>query len=75
MRHTQIDHELHNLHDRDPLLPPDLDASRRLEVVPVHDDMDRQVERDRHPLHGGGADELGVAKKGGRAMVVAVEER
>jgi hypothetical protein len=37
------------LESGNPLLPPDADAARALEVVPVHDDVDRQVERDGHP--------------------------
>ena len=47
--HTEIDHELYNLHNCDVLLPPDADASRALEVVPVHDDVNSQVEGDDGP--------------------------
>ena len=71
---TKINDELDDLETGDPLLPPDLDAARALEVVPVHDDVDHQVERDDDPRHRRGPDKLGVAKEGSRAMVVAVEE-
>ena len=72
---TQIDHELGDLHDGDVLLPPDLDSARRLEVVPVHDDMNPEVEGDGHPGNGSVADQLGIAKQGSGAMVVGVQKR
>lgn len=74
MGHTEIKHKLHNLHDGDVLLPPDLDAPRALEVVPVHDDVDAEVQRNGDPRNGGAADKLGVAEESGRTMVVGVEE-
>ena len=40
----EVDYELDNLDSGDPFLPPDTDTARRLEVVPVHDDVDCQVE-------------------------------
>ena len=46
---TNIKDELGDLADGDVLLPPDADASRALEVVPVHDDVDGQVECDDGP--------------------------
>jgi hypothetical protein len=58
---TEIDDELDDLHDGDVLLPPDADAASGLEVVPVHDDVDHKVERDRNPGNGGVSNELGVA--------------
>jgi len=72
---TKINDELDDLETSDPLLPPDLDAARALEVVPVHDHVHGQVERDDDPRDGSRANELGVAKQGGGTMVVAVEER
>jgi hypothetical protein len=71
---TEINDELDDLETGDPLLPPDADATGALEVVPVHDDVDHQVEGDRDPGDGGEADELGVAEESGGAVVVAVEE-
>ncbi len=71
---AEINDELDDLETGDPLLPPDADAAGALEVVPVHDDVDRQVERDGNPRDGGRADELGVAEEGSGAVVVAVEE-
>jgi hypothetical protein len=46
---TEVDDELDDLETGDPLLPPDLDAARALEVVPVHDHVDHQVQRDDNP--------------------------
>ena len=43
MGRTEINDELDDLEDRDPLLPPDPDAPGRLEVVPVHDDVHTEV--------------------------------
>ena len=71
---TQIDNELHNLHDGDVLLPPDTDTARGLEVVPVHDDVDHEIQSDWYPRDGGVADELGVAEQRRRSVVVGVEE-
>ena len=56
------------------MLPPDFDAAGGLEVVPVHDDVDEEVEGDGNPGDGGEADELGVAEEGGGAVVVGVQE-
>ena len=69
---SEINDELHDLEHGDVFLPPDADAARRLEVVPVHDDVDEEVQGDGHPGDGGDADELGVAEEGGRAVVVGV---
>jgi hypothetical protein len=32
-----------------PFLPPDLDAARALEIVPVHDNVDHQIQGDHSP--------------------------
>ena len=58
---TEINDELDNLEDGNILLPPNADASGRLEVVPVHDDVDRQVESDGDPGDCSRANQLGVA--------------
>ena len=49
IRRTEVEDELSNLADGDVLLPPDADASRALEVVPVHDNVYSQVESDDGP--------------------------
>ena len=72
--HTEIDDELDNLELRDPLLPPDTDATGGLEVVPVHDNVNGQVQGDGDPRDGGRAEELSVAEEGGGAVMVAVKE-
>ncbi len=73
-RLTEIDDELDDLETGDPLLPPDLDATGALEVVPVHDHVHHQVQRDDDPRDRGRPDQLGVAEESRRAVVVAVEE-
>jgi hypothetical protein len=71
---TKIEDELDDLHNGDVLLPPDADSTRALEVVPVHDDVDGQVERNRNPGHGRVTQELSVAEESGGTMVVSVQE-
>ena len=71
---TEIQDELDNLHDSDIFLPPDADAPGALEVVPVHDNVDHQIQHNHDPGDGGLADELSVAKKSRCAMMVGVEE-
>lgn len=71
---TKVDDELNDLKAGDPLLPPAADSPRALEIVPVHDDVNSQVQRDHNPRHGRATKELGVAENGCSAMVVAVEE-
>lgn len=63
-----------DLETSNPLLPPDLDATSALEVVPVHDNVHSQVEDNGNPRDGGQANQLSVAKKSGGSVVVAVEE-
>lgn len=72
--HTEIDEKLYDLEPSDPFLPPDADATRALEVVPVHDDVYGKIERDGNPGHGRRPDELRVAEDRGRTVVVAMEE-
>lgn len=72
--HTQINDELDDLKTSDPFLPPDADASRTLEVVPVHNDVNCEVKSNGDPGDSSQANQLGVAEKSSGAMVVAVEE-
>lgn len=46
---AEVDDKLDDLHDGDVLLPPDTDATCGLEVVPVHDDVNGEVESDGNP--------------------------
>ena len=71
--HTEIENELGDLANCDVLLPPDADAARALEVIPVHDNVNGQVQGDDRPGNRGVADKLGVAEHSGCAMVVGVE--
>lgn len=71
---AKVDDELEDLHDGDVLLPPDADATGGLEVVPVHDDVNHQVEDNGNPGDGGVAKKLGVAEKSGGTVVIGVEE-
>lgn len=71
---TQINDELHNLQHSDVLLPPNTDTAGTLEVVPVHNDVDEQVDGDGNPLHGSQTNQLSVAEESGGTMVIGVEE-
>jgi hypothetical protein len=71
---AQVDDELGDLQDGDVFLPPNADATGGLEVVPVHDDVDGEVEGDDNPGNSGVAEELGVAEKSGGTVVVGVQE-
>ena len=69
---AEVDDELDDLEDGDVPLPPDADATRGLEVVPVHHHVHCQVEGYGHPGYRGVADQLRVAEQRGGAMVVGV---
>jgi hypothetical protein len=71
---AEINDELDDLEAGNPLLPPNTDTTGALEVVPVHNNVNEEVQDNRDPRDRGGADELGVAEEGGGTMVVAVEE-
>jgi len=46
---AEVNDELDDLHDGDVALPPDTNAARALEVVPVHDYVDTEVQDDGDP--------------------------
>lgn len=71
---TKVNDELHDLQHGNILLPPDADTTGTLEVVPVHDNVDQQVDGDGHPLHSSQSNQLSVAKQGSSTVVVGVEE-
>ena len=73
-RFTKVDDELQYLKARDPFFPPDADPARALEVVPVHEDVDRQVEGNGDPGDWRLARQLRVAEEDCCAVMVAVEE-
>jgi hypothetical protein len=41
--HTDINNKLNDLKASNPFLPPDPDTTRALEVVPVHEDVNREI--------------------------------
>jgi hypothetical protein len=45
----KINHELDDLQTSNPLLPPDPDSSRALEVIPVHNNVYHEVESNGNP--------------------------
>lgn len=71
---TKINDELDDLEPGDPFLPPDANTTCALEVVPVHEDVDCQVQGDDNPGHRGTSEKLRVAQNSGGAMVVTVKE-
>lgn len=46
---TKINNELNDLQAGDPFLPPDANSSGTLEVVPVHHDVNHEIEGDDNP--------------------------
>ena len=46
---TEVDHELCDLESGDPLFPRDTNAPCTLEIIPVHDNMDSQVQGNWNP--------------------------
>lgn len=71
---AQVQNKLDNLETGDPFLPPDANASSSQKVVPVHNDVNTQVQGDWDPRNRSGADQLGVAQQGGGTMMVGVQE-
>ena len=47
--HTEVHDKLHDLEDGDVFLPPNLDSSSALEVVPVHDNVHGEIEGNDNP--------------------------
>jgi hypothetical protein len=47
---TESNHELDDLKTGDPFLPPDSDSPRALEIIPVHDNVNKEVEGDHGPM-------------------------
>lgn len=74
MKHTEVNHKLSYLQTSNPLLPPDPDTARTLEIIPVHNHVHKQVECYRHPRDRGKSDELCVAEQGGSSMMIGVQE-
>jgi hypothetical protein len=72
---ADVDDELDYLEASDPLLPPDTDPTITLKVVPVHDNVNCQIQRNDSPLNRGMPNQLGIAQDSSRTMVIAVEER
>ena len=73
-RPTEVNDELSNLQTGDPFFPPDADASRTLEVVPVHDNVDQQIESDGYPGDRRKSDELGEAEECSGTVMVGMQE-
>lgn len=71
---TKVDDELDDLKASDPLLPPAADTACALEVVPVHDHVNGQVQGDHNPRHRRATEKLSVAENSRSAVVVAVKE-
>jgi len=70
----QVDDELNDLHGSEIFLPPDSSTSSSAEVVPVHENVDSQVQDDRNPRDRGGSDKLSVAKQCSHTVVEPVKE-
>jgi hypothetical protein len=62
------------LEDSDPLLPPNADAARTLEIVPVHNHVNSEVQGDGNPGHCCQTNQLGIAKECGGTVMIGVEK-
>lgn len=71
---TKVDDELDDLKASDPFLPPAANTARALEIVPVHDYVNGQVQGDHYPRHRRATEKLSVAENSRSAVVVAVKE-
>lgn len=49
MKHTKINHELGDLKARNPLFPRNTDSPCALEIVPVHNNMNKKVQGNWNP--------------------------
>lgn len=58
---NQVDEELDDLESGDPFFPPDSDTSGTQEIVPVHDNVDSQVQGNWNPFNRGRTSQLSVA--------------
>lgn len=72
MERTEVNDELKDLQPCDPFFPPDANSPGRLEIVPVHDHVDKEIEGDGDPRNGSEADQLGVAEKCRSSMMVCM---
>ena len=81
----EVDDELDDLDSCYPFFPPDADSACCLEVVPVHDDVDCQVECDwdvalivsvfaRDTYHRGMSDQLSEAENGSSTVMIDMKE-
>lgn len=70
----EVDDKLGDLHGGEVLLPPDAGTTGSGVVVVVHDDVNKQVDRDDNPLNRSGTLKLGVAEDCGCRVVEDVEE-
>jgi len=71
---AQVNDELNDLEHGDVFLPPDANSTSGLEVVPIHNHVDSQVQCDGDPGYSSVADKLGVAEKSGRTVVIRVQK-
>ena len=68
----KVNNKLGDLKTSNPFFPPDANAPRALKVVPIHNNVNQEVEGNGNPGHGSEANELSVAQEGSSTMMVAV---
>jgi len=71
---TKVYYKLNDLETCDPFFPPNPHTAGGLKVVPVHHDVDHEVECNRNPGYRGKTNELCVAQECSGTMVVSVQE-
>lgn len=71
---AEINDELGDLEASNPFLPPNTDTPCGLEVIPVHYDVDKEIEGYGYPGDRSEAYQLSIAEESCRAVVIGVEE-
>lgn len=70
----KVNDELGNLETSNPLFPGNANSTCTLEIVPVHDNVNEQIQSDRNPRYWSVSDKLGIAQESCCWVVVAMKE-
>jgi hypothetical protein len=65
---------LGDLESGDPFLPPDANTTGALEIVPVHHNMNQEIQGDWDPRDRSISYQLSITQQGRSTMMVRVEE-
>lgn len=71
---TKINDKLNNLESGDPFFPPNANSTRALEIVPVHNNVNHEVESNWDPRHRSQSNKLSVTQESSGTVVIAMKE-